>query len=77
MNKFEEIYKSWKAASNPTNEQDRIAKLRLAKCQNCEHHRHNEMIDYYYCSACGCPISKKIFSPLPGKEVCPKSRWEV
>lgn len=29
----------------------------------------------YICSDCGCPISKKVFSPK--KESCPKKIWPV
>ena len=35
-----------------------------------------EHIDIHVCNLCGCPLSKKIFSPLPGEEACPDKRWK-
>ena len=39
--------------------------------------KNTEIIDFYYCSLCGCPLNKKIFSPLdPETNPCPKNKWE-
>jgi hypothetical protein len=77
MTKVEEIYKSWVIAASPTKEQEEISKIRLKICQSCDYFRHNNVTNYYYCSDCLCPIGKKIFSPLPGKEACKKEKWDI
>lgn len=77
MNKISEIFKAWVAAANPTAEQAEIAEKRLAICNECEFSRYNKALDFHYCGECGCPLNKKIFSPAPGKEACPKAKWDV
>jgi hypothetical protein len=76
MNKLVEIAKAWIAAANPTPEQQEIAEYRASVCDTCPKKAHNETIDLYYCSQCGCPIQKKIFSPVPGPQACPLAKWE-
>ncbi len=75
--KLGEIAESWIIAANPTEEQKEKAEKRLAICEECEFSRYNGSFNYYYCGACGCPLSKKIFSPLPGNEACPHQKWDV
>ena len=77
MNKLLEIAKSWIAAENPTEEQKDIAEKRIAMCNSCEYSRYNKVLDYHYCGECGCPLSKKVFSPLPGQEACGVKKWTV
>jgi uncharacterized paraquat-inducible protein A len=74
--KLVEISKAWIAASNPTDEQKKIAEKRLAICNKCEYSRHENHLDLYYCEKCICPLNKKIFSPK-GPEACPEKKWTV
>ena len=75
MLKLVEIAKAWIAAKNPTDEQRIIAEYRVAICDKCPYKEHNKTFDVFICNKCGCPISKKIFSPKPGDEACPDKRW--
>jgi len=76
MLKIVEIAKAWIAAANPTPTQQLIAEHRASVCDACPKKAYNETINLYYCSECGCPLSRKIFSPKPGPEACPLSKWE-
>ena len=76
MLKIVEIAKAWVAAANPTPEQQEIAEYRASVCDACPKKAYTPQIDLYYCSECGCPLSKKIFSPKPGPEACPLAKWE-
>jgi hypothetical protein len=76
MNKISEIFKSWVAATNPTSDQQAIAQYRANVCDSCEKKTHVVAINSFVCGACGCPLSKKVFSPKPGKEACPLAKWE-
>jgi ribosomal protein L37E len=75
MNKLVGIAKAWIIAANPNPEQKLLAESRTSVCSACPHKAYNETIDLYYCSLCGCPLSKKIFSPS-GPNECPDKRWE-
>jgi uncharacterized paraquat-inducible protein A len=75
MNKLVEIAKAWIAAANPTEEQRVLAEKRAAVCQSCDYSRHNETLDLHYCGNCGCPLSKKIFSPEENDVACEKGFW--
>ena len=75
MLKLVEIAKAWIAASNPTDEQKELAEKRLAICSNCEFSRHNKALDFHYCGACGCPLSKKVFSPHTNDVACEEGKW--
>jgi uncharacterized paraquat-inducible protein A len=78
MLKLVEIAKAWIAAANPTPEQQKIAEHRISVCEGCPHRKdQNNYFDTPVCGLCGCPLNKKIFSPLPGKEACPDKRWEI
>lgn len=76
MLKVVEIAKAWIAAANPTPEQQAIAEYRISVCNQCPHQVYTKAVDLYTCGKCGCPLSKKIFSPLPGDEACPDRRWK-
>lgn len=76
MNKLVEIAKSWIIAANPNEEQKVLSEKRIEVCNSCEYYRHNQALDIHYCGACGCPLSKKIFSPLPNEEACEKGFWK-
>jgi hypothetical protein len=75
MLKLVEIAKAWIAAANPTPEQQQIANSRIAICNTCPNKKPLEQFDTYVCGLCGCPLDKKIFSPLPGEQACPDKRW--
>ena len=76
MNKLLEIASAWITAANPTEEEKERAESRVTICNGCEENKLSEILDYDYCGKCGCPLSKKIFSPLPGKEACPLEKWD-
>jgi ribosomal protein L37E len=74
MLKLVEIAKAWITAANPTPEQKSIAEYRASVCDECPYKAYNERINLHYCDRCGCPLSKKIFSPV-GPKACPDNRW--
>jgi hypothetical protein len=75
MLKLVEIAKAWIAAANPTPEQQQIANYRISICDNCPAKKELSQFNTYVCGLCGCPLDKKIFSPLPGEQACPDKRW--
>lgn len=72
MNKVTEIFKSWIAAENPTKEEVELAAKRHAICLDCKWIR-NSLLFNTKCGECGCPIGKKIFSPVKG--ACRIGKW--
>jgi rubredoxin len=77
MLKLVEIAKAWIAAANPTPEQKYKAEQRIITCNACPYKKYEKLYDAHTCGLCGCPLSKKIFSPLPGKDACPDQRWDI
>lgn len=71
-----EIIVAWHRAANPTPEQKEIAEYRASVCEMCEFKEFKTLVRAHVCGACGCFISKKIYSPAPGPEACPKSKWD-
>ena len=71
-----EIVVAWHRAANPTPEQKEIAEYRASICEGCEYKKFKHLTKSYICGACGCPISKKIYSPRKGQKACPKEKWE-
>jgi hypothetical protein len=76
MLKLVEIAKAWIAAANPTPKQQQIAGYRISVCDNCPNKEYHKHLNMYTCGLCGCPLDKKIFSPLPGEQACPDKRWK-
>jgi ribosomal protein L37E len=76
MLKLVEIAKAWIAAADPTPEQEEIAKYRISVCDKCPNKSYFKHINIHVCGLCGCPLDKKIFSPLPGEQACPDKRWK-
>jgi hypothetical protein len=76
MLKLVEIAKAWIAAADPTPEQELIAGYRISVCDGCPNKKYYKHINTHVCGLCGCPLDKKIFSPLPGEEACPDKRWK-
>lgn len=74
---FKEIAVAWARKINPTQEQMDKAVVRLEICDTCEEKGLREMpVEHYYCKACGCPLSAKVYTPK-GKESCPRGKWPV
>lgn len=71
-----EIIVAWHRAANPTSEQKEIAEHRATICDSCEQKEFKKIIMTHICGACGCPISKKVYSPHAGSEACPKGKWD-
>jgi len=76
MLKLAEIAKAWISAANPTPGQKIIAEHRASVCDTCPSKAFNKIMDFYFCSECGCPLNKKIFSPVEGPKACPLAKWE-
>ena len=72
MNLFE-IAKAWVISFNPSKEQQELADERVKVCDSCEFKKFSSTLWIFYCSACGCPLDKKIFSP---ENSCPKEKWK-
>lgn len=70
-----EIAVAWVRAFHPTPEQHVIAQERLAVCEMCQYREWSNTMNWWKCGACGCPLHKKIYSPKPGPDACPYSKW--
>jgi len=66
-----EIFKSWAISLRPDERQNKLASGRMLICDSCEYKRTEPII---YCHKCGCPLEKKVFSPLENR--CPLGKWE-
>lgn len=77
MNRLVEIFKSYVAAHSPTQDQFELAESRFKICEGCEHRGGyigvHEKRFIEKCNQCGCPLSKKVFSPK--FNACPLSKW--
>lgn len=74
MNKLVEIAKAWITAVNPTPEEEEKALSRSQICDDCNKKAFNDILKFNYCSECGCPLSKKIYSPVNS---CPLNKWKI
>jgi hypothetical protein len=75
LSKLITIADAWITAANPTESQKVLAEARYSVCSKCEYIKDMlKIIGGKYCSECGCPISKKIFSKQYSE--CPKGFWE-
>lgn len=72
FDKVKEIADSWIIANNPTESQLKLAEGRLEICNGCDK-KVTGIGGYLKCDECGCPISKKIFSPR--YDACPLHKW--
>lgn len=73
MNKLTEIVKSWAISFNPTPGQKSLAEYRASVCDTCSFKKDHPILKYPICGDCKCPLSAKIFSPIP--KSCPKNLW--
>jgi ribosomal protein L37E len=69
---FTEIINAWIISFNPNESQKELALNRAKICDGCEYKK--LIVKKPICSACGCPISKKIFSE--NQNPCPKGKWK-
>ena len=71
-----EIINAWKIANNPTPKQEELASLRGKICSGCPSKKviTKKLKLATICGECGCPISKKIFTPK--FNACPLGKWE-
>jgi len=74
IDKIKEIIQSYAIALNPTEEQRKIAEIRLLTCIRCEHW--DKTVGIEYCKLCGCATKGKIFTPK-GLEACPEKKWKI
>lgn len=74
MKKLVEIAQAWITAINPTEEEKNKAITRSNICDNCDQKDYNNLLKFYYCKECGCPLSKKIYSPINS---CPLNKWDI
>lgn len=72
FDKVREIGESWIIANNPSENQLKLAEARLDICKGCDKMVKGTLVEFK-CSECGCPISKKIFSPK--YDSCPLHKW--
>lgn len=76
MINYKEIFDAWIVAMKPTDDEKELADKRLSICTTCEHRK--EILKGVkwsaYCDACGCPLSKKVFSKI--FSACPKGKWK-
>ena len=72
FDKVKEIAESWIIANNPSEAQLKLAEERLKICRGCDKMA-KSTLGHFKCSECGCPISKKIFSPA--YDSCPLHKW--
>jgi hypothetical protein len=70
INKVTEIFQAWRISYSPEADQAELAAERIQICNSCEFKRDNPVV---HCSACGCALKKKIYSPVKG--ACPKGLW--
>jgi len=70
-----EIISAWKIANNPTPNQEKLAASRFDICKDCPSKKilTKKLKIATVCGECGCPISKKIFSPKFNP--CPLGKW--
>lgn len=73
MNKLQEIISAWSKSRNPSDEEKDLATLRYEICRTCP--KREVKLGYELCTACGCPLDTKVFSPRR-ENVCPLNKWK-
>lgn len=69
---IKEIISAWITSFNPNEPQIKLANERAEICNNCEF-LGKRKLKINYCTKCGCPIKKKIFSNKFNP--CPLEKW--
>jgi uncharacterized paraquat-inducible protein A len=72
VKKINEIMKAWIIAANPSDLEKNHAQKRYSICEECSYRKSKLSVEY--CGKCGCPLSKKIFSPEM-IDTCPIGKW--
>jgi len=71
---IKDIVSAWAIAANPTEEERILSEKRYQICSTCDQRGKNK-IGIETCKACGCPLSKKIFT-LNDEDSCPLKKWD-
>ncbi len=75
MNKIREIIGAWVISFNPSEERKELAEKRYEICLGCEHYgKSRPVTKEEYCTKCGCPIQKKVFTERV-IDSCPLNKW--
>jgi len=74
MKNLEQIAEQWLSIVRPEDELKEQIIKKAATCETCEQKLYDEEKRVFSCAACGCPLSGKIFSTLPGV-TCPLNKW--
>ena len=67
------IFNAWITSFNPSKEEKELSYKRYDICKGCD--QRAKTLAMEYCKACGCPLSKKVFS-LAAKSSCPLGKWD-
>lgn len=70
---LKQIATAWAISFNPTESQKELAYQRLKVCGDCPKNT-KTWLNIPTCSACGCPISKKIYTDEFNP--CPIKKWQ-
>ena len=70
---IKKIATAWAKSWNPTEDELLLAQKRLEVCNACEMSRMS-LLKISSCGACGCPLSKKVFTA--DYNDCPVGKWE-
>ncbi len=85
--KILEVLQAWKTSFSPSDEEMKVAEARALICNDCEHKvelnnslltkftEHDKLLNKFKCGACGCPLSKKLFTYFT--DACPLDKWEI
>jgi hypothetical protein len=82
MTKIEEIFKAWRISFDPNHDQAELASKRIEICDACEFKQIVSLGTVEFltrCSACGCALKGKIFTPKTYKDEggsCPHNKWK-
>lgn len=71
---IKKIVGAWVTSFNPSPDEKKLAEDRYNICYTCEHKGKNG-IGTEVCKACGCPLSKKVFT-LTDQDSCPEGKWK-
>lgn len=75
---IKEISQAWWDSYFANNETKQLAKDRFEVCKECpsltQMFKKIKKVNVAACGECGCPISKKIFSP--NFDACPLGKWK-
>mgnify|MGYP003658569091 FL=1 len=70
---IKDIVSAWMISFNPSEEEKLLAEKRYEICSGCDKRGINKL-NIEVCKACGCPLSKKIFT-LKDQDSCPLNKW--